>query len=115
MADTSSPTNAPDGDILDGVFSGSSEQQPHPAEQLFQIDPKNLAELLLKSDIPEQMVGPITRMLWISERYDVKSLRSLITWYLLTRLGTNRQARKEFMEVLMNAPNQGDEDAFISS
>ena len=55
----------------------------------------------MKSDVPEKMVEIISRMLWKAERYQIPALRSMVEWWLLARLGLNRQARQEYIDIVV--------------
>ena len=99
----------PGGSILESFAYGGGEAQPHPGEALFNIT--EIKELLIKGDIPEKMVPLVSRMLWKAERYKVDTLQSMVEWYLYTRLGADRQSRKEYMEVVMNLRPK-DDDGF---
>ncbi len=95
------------GSLLEG-FGFPETETYNPGEALFEIG--DIKDLVVRGDIPEKMVPLLTRMLWKAERFRVSALEDLVKWYLLTRLGTNRAARREYMEVTMNAKKPGDED-----
>ena len=100
-----SPTTSP------GFFTDEAFDRPHPAELLFKIE--NLKDLVMKSDIPERMVGVISRMLWKAERYHITALTQMVEWYLITRLGKDREARREYMQVVMKYKEPSEEDLAI--
>lgn len=90
-------------------FTYGDGEQPHPAEQLFTVG--TIEELIVKGDVPERMAVIIGRMLWLSERYSITTLESMVKWYLLSRLGINRASRKEFIEVLIAQRHKAEDDA----
>ncbi len=95
-----------------GFFTSADEMRPHPAELLFKMD--TIQELVIKSDIPEKMVNIITRMLWKSDRYNIDALEALVKQFLLVRLGKDRLARREFMEVLMKMKEPGEDEEALT-
>jgi hypothetical protein len=96
--------------ITDPNFWRNEEgEREHPAALLFRIE--NLKDLVMKSDIPERMVPSVTRMLWKAERYQIPALTSLVEWYLIARLGKERQARQEFIELLTKVKDPNEEEA----
>ena len=97
----------PGGSALEQMGFIQEVEQPHPGELLFQIE--NLKDLVMKSDIPENMVSIIARMLWKAERYSVPALTSLVEWFLVCRLPVNRQARLEYMEIVVGKKKQDEE------
>jgi len=106
-----SQRNSTGGSLLE-AFDFSEDSQPHPAELLFKI--RNLRDLVIKSDIPSNVVPHISRMLWKAERYQIGSLTKIVEWYLLTRLSTNRRAREEYLEAVMQVRRKDDEDDILS-
>ena len=91
----------------DGFWQGE-EATPHPGAILFDV--ADTQDLVIKSDIPEAMVPIIGRMLWKAERYKIDALERLVRWYLLTRLGRDREARKEYIQLLVGTKKKNDDE-----
>ena len=89
-------------------FMHEDLDQRHPGEALF--NPENLRDLVIKSDITERMQGVLWKMLFIAERYKITALQEMVEWYLLTRLPINRQARKEYSEVVIGLKKMEDDE-----
>ena len=100
--------NATENNPVTGWWTNESDNRPHPAELLFSI--ADIQQLLMKSDVPEKMVNIVSHLLWKAERYNIPALKSRIQWYLLGRLGKDREARREYIQVLMNMKSDEDED-----
>ena len=102
--------NSLDGSPLGGAgaFVDPEEEKPHPGEILFQIG--TLEQLVIKGDIPERVVGPMTKLLWKAERYDIGTLKQFLRWYLLTGLGKDRKARKEYIEIVTKFKEAGENE-----
>lgn len=101
------------GSVLEGLNWGAGEAPPHPGEVLFDIG-DTTEELVKKSDVPERMVPIIARMLWKARRYRINALEDLVKWYLITRLAKDREARREYMEVVMAVKKSSDEEELAS-
>ncbi len=99
--------------LLEGIDWGAGVNPPHPGEVLFDTG-ENIEELLKKSDVPEKMVPVISKMLWKAKRYSIDTLEDLVRWYLLTRLAKDREARREYMEVVMAVKKSADEEDLVS-
>ena len=102
--------NSGKGNILEGLIF-PDESQANPAEALFEA--ATLQDLVIRGDIPERMVPLIGKMLWKAERFNIGALQDLVKWYLLCRLGSDRQARREYMDVIMNTKKSDDDDDLL--
>jgi len=100
------------GSALEQMGFISEEAQPHPGELLFQIE--NLKDLVMKSDIPQNMVSIIARMLWKGERYGIPALVGLVEWYLLCRLPVDRKSRQEYLDIVVGKKKLDEEAEALS-
>ena len=104
---TAQRNSKPGRSLLEQIgFAGDTDQR-HPGEVLFDIG--DLKDLVIKSDIPEAMAKIISRMLWKAERYKIPALQSLVEWYLICRLPVGRQAREEYIRVVIGEKLKAEE------
>lgn len=101
---------------LFGGIQGYDTQQEHPAKMLFDLPEEytnieNLKKLIARSDIPESVVKPLSRMLALGEFFGSKFIPQIAGWYCVTRIGKERLGREEFVKaVLRNQIEPDSED-----